>query len=239
MYDIIGDLHGCLFELQILIKKLGYRQNVHPEQRIPVFVGDLVDRGPTSIDTLNYVMDMVKNNLALMVRGNHDDRLLRYLNGRNVTLSHGLKKTIRQIDNSDTNKKVLAEFLDTIPYFHMLDNDKLVVTHGAWKQEFADLDPFSKACRAWCLFMPNKGLGPDGFPIRIDWASERKVKEDSPLIVYGHQPYREVRVLNKTYGIDTGCVFGGKLTCLRYPEMEIVQVDAKETYCDSTRWGVP
>lgn len=240
MFDIISDVHGCLYELQLLFEKLGYKQKKHGfvhKERMPVFVGDLTDRGRSSLQTLLLVRDMVKRNIALMVRGNHDDKLLRFCLGRNVTLNHGLKKTAWQIESSGIKKREIADFLESIPYYEMLDDNKLVVAHGAWKESFAEYGPFSKKCRTWCLYMPNKGTGPDGFPIRIDWASQREVKENSPVIVYGHQPYREVRVLNKTYGIDTGCVFGGKLTCLRWPEIKIVQVDAQETYCEASKWG--
>lgn len=243
MYDIIGDVHGCMYELQLLFEKLGYKQKkngfVSPDDRIAVFVGDLVDRGRSSVTVLNLVKDMVRRGLALAVRGNHDDKLMRWAQGRNVTLSHGLKKTVWQVEKAGMKRQEVVDFIGNIPYFQLLDDNKLVVTHGAWKDNYMDMSPFSKKCRTWCLFMPNKGLGSDGYPIRIDWASERVLTEKSPIIVYGHQPYKEVREKNKTYGIDTGCVFGNKLTALRYPEMEFVQVDAQETYAQAGRWGEP
>jgi protein phosphatase len=159
--------------------------------------------------------------------------------GRNVQLSHGLKKTTDAFEKSGLNKKdTLVQLQEAMPYYRVLDDGKLVVVHGAWRETFLADGPRSKKCRTWCLFCPNKGMGEDGFPIRIDWVRDRLVNDNSATIVYGHQPYREVRIENKTYGIDTGCVFGGKLTALRYPEMEIVQVPARQNYSNKpTKWG--
>jgi len=78
-------------------------------------------------------------------------------------------------------------------------------------------------------FGPNTGKTlENGLPDRIDWVSQRK--ERDKCIVYGHQPYMDVRVENNTYGIDTGCVFGNKLSCLRWPEKEVIQVKALKEY---------
>lgn len=238
MFDLIGDVHGCLMELNELLEKLGYEEGKHPDGRLPVFLGDLTDRGWYSFGVYHLVSELVKSGNALLVRGNHDDKLMRWAMGRNVMLFHGLDKTIAEFEKQAVDKQEVVDFFSNIPYFHSLDDNKLVAVHAAWHEKFWDYGPSSKKCRTWCLFAPNRGMREDGFPDRVNWVAPRIVKEDSPTIVYGHQPYKEVRVENKTYGIDTGCVFGGKLTALRYPEMELVSVDSPRQYAEGeVKWG--
>jgi len=101
-FDIIGDVHGCCDELEQLLQQLGYQiiekssesdwgnfpTYAHPEGRKAVFLGDLVDRGPRILDTLKLVRNMVLAETALCVPGNHDIKLLRKLNGKNVKINH-------------------------------------------------------------------------------------------------------------------------------------------------------
>ena len=143
--------------------------------------------------------------------------------------NHGLDRTVRQFEQAGYDNGKVAEFLKTLPWHLSLDGGKLIVVHAAWRDGLETEKP--GLLRSWCLYAPCTGQTlPNGMPDRIDWVSQRQVTEASPWIVYGHQPYDEVRILNKTAGIDTGCVFGGKLTALRWPEMEVVQVSAKERY---------
>jgi len=237
MYDIIGDIHGCAYELHLLLEKLGYEQAKlgmvynPPKGRKAVFLGDLIDRGRASGVVFCTVRNMVRADFALLARGNHDDKLMRWAKGNNVVLNHGLDKTVEEI-KLFTSKQEVYNFLRNMPMYHLLDEGKLIAVHGAWHSGLKDKDPFDKKCRSWCLYAPTTGKTlPNGLPDRIDWVIDRK--ETEPIIVYGHQPYREPRILNGTYGIDTGCVFGGHLTSLRYPEMEIVQVKAHRVYDDS------
>lgn len=241
--DVISDVHNCYYELTQLFIKLGYEEKngiyIHPERRVPVFVGDIIDKGPAPLLTYNLVKRMVMGGWAKMVRGNHEDKLGRWAQGKDVKLNNGLDKTVAEFQLNEVSKKSIVEFVFFLPYFMILDEGKLVITHGAWKEEYKDEDPYGKRVRTWSLFMPNKGVGEDGFPIRLNWVGDRKLNENSPIIIYGHQPYREVRIENKTYGIDTGCVFGNKLTSVRYPEMEIVSVDANAVYCSKNiKWSL-
>lgn len=226
----IGDIHGCLDELKELLIILGFMPPKfnHFQNKKAIFVGDLVDRGPSSFEVFNLVRQMVNQGSALAVRGNHDDKLMRYYKGINVVQSHGLDKTIIEFKNN--NAENVAEFISSLPYYLTFDN--VVVTHASWKEKYWQYDNYNKNCRSWCLFGPNNGIKEDGFPDRIDWAGKRVIDYNSPIIVYGHQPYKNVRCVNKTYGIDTGCVFGNRLSALKYPEMEIVSVLAKQTYAD-------
>ena len=238
-FDVIGDIHGCAEELEELLQKLGYVKDDsgsgayrNPDGRIAVFLGDLTDRGPGNADTLRLVMGMVKSGAALCVPGNHENKLGRYLKGKNVRISNGLEETVRELDREDESfRKEVREFIDSLVSHYRLDGGKLVVTHAGIRQEY--IGRASMRIREFCLYGDVNGEKDDlGLPVRLDWAREY---HGEPLIVYGHVPSAEVYALNNTYCIDTGCVFGGKLTCFRYPERDFVSVPAKKQYAVPAR----
>ncbi|NLC14517.1 MAG: hypothetical protein GX768_10815 [Chloroflexi bacterium] len=231
-FDIIGDVHGCYDELVDLLAKLGYEVNgsgvyKHPEGRRAIFVGDLCDRGPKNILVLKLVMQMVKQGSALCVPGNHDDKLRRYLKGRNVQQTHGLEKTVTEIEaESEAFRRSAAAFLENLPTHYILDGGKLVVAHAGLKESLQGQN--SEHARLFSLYGDTTGKTDEhGLPIRRDWAAHY---HGQALVVYGHTPFDEPVIKNNTYCIDTSCVFGGKLTALRYPERELISVKAKEAY---------
>jgi protein phosphatase len=234
-FDIIGDVHGTWQELSQLMDKLGHQWDrsgaIHKpngDRRI-VFLGDIVDRGHHSLACYAYAKLMVEAGHAMWVIGNHDDKFRRWASGRDVKLSHGLARTVREVVQAGANRHEIAGFLGTLPQYLFLDENRLVVVHGAWREGLETEKP--GVIRSWCLYAPTTGKTlPNGLPDRINWVAQRKVVDKSPWIVYGHQPYREARIENRTAGIDTSCVFGGKLTALRWPEMELVSVDAATQY---------
>ncbi len=248
-FDIIGDVHGCGTELEELLSQLGYKETAveadplwgrfgfkHPAGRKAVFVGDLVDRGPRIVDTLRIVRNMVEHGSGLCVPGNHDVKLLRKLNGKNVQLTHGLANSVAEIealpdDTRDPFSKALAQFIDGLVSHYVLDGGKLVVAHAGMKEEMQGRG--SGKVREFALYGETTGETDEfGLPVRYNWAAEYR---GSATVVYGHTPVPEPEWLNRTINVDTGCVFGGKLTALRYPEMETVSVPAKQTYCESSR----
>ncbi len=248
-FDIIGDVHGCCDELEELLERLGYEPSTvdddslwgrfcyrHPEGRKAVFVGDLVDRGPRNLDVLRIVHDMARNGSGLCVPGNHDMKLLRKLNGRNVQINHGLAETLAEIDalpdeTRDRFCETLKEFLDGLVSHYVLDDGKLVVAHAGLKEELQGRG--SGVVRQFALYGETTGETDEyGLPVRGNWAADYR---GSAMVVYGHTPIPHPDWLNRTVNIDTGCVFGGKLTALRYPESEFVCVPAKRTYCVPAR----
>jgi protein phosphatase len=253
-FDIIGDVHGCADELEQLLERLGYGKilvvghepgwsnvgYVHPEGRKAVFVGDLVDRGPRVLDTLSIARNMVKFGSALCVPGNHDMKLMKKLNGRDVQITHGLAASLAEIDALPDDvrtsfTKSLAEFLDELVSHYVLDNGKLVVAHAGMKAEMQGRG--SGKVRDFALYGETTGETDEfGLPVRYNWAAEYR---GSAMVVYGHTPVPEAEWLNRTINIDTGCVFGGKLTALRYPEREFVSVPAARTYCEPARPFLP
>lgn len=244
-FDIIGDIHGCFDELTTLLEKLGYEVEttktsdgipsysvIPPKSRKAVFVGDLVDRGPKSLDVLCLVMSMVKSGAALCVPGNHDMKLRKYLTGKQVQLTHGLDKTVEQLKVAPAELlNEISEFLYQLVSHYILDEGRLVVAHAGLKQEMQGRG--SGAVRSFCLYGETTGeVDQFGLPIRHNWAKEYRGKAK---VVYGHTPVRTPAWLNNTLDIDTGCVFGGQLTALRYPENEIVAVPAKDVYVEPAK----
>ncbi|TPE43321.1 polynucleotide kinase-phosphatase [Pontibacter mangrovi] len=244
-FDIIGDVHGCFDELQELLTKLGYtlsnsadgRYHVQaPAGRKAIFLGDLTDRGPKSPDVLRLVMDMVSSGTALCIRGNHDDKLLRYLQGKNVSLEHGLEKTVQQLTaTSDNFKSEVRTFLDGLIAHYVLDEGKLVVAHAGLPEQMHGRA--SSAVRAFCLYGETTGeVDEFGLPVRHDWAKGYRGKAS---VVYGHTPVPGIDWLNNTLNIDNGCVFGGRLTALRYPERETLSVESQAVYAEPVRPVIP
>ncbi|SFO70735.1 polynucleotide 5'-hydroxyl-kinase [Chitinophaga sp. YR627] len=237
-FDIIGDIHGCYDELCALLTKLGHTVDAasHSVQvmtgRKLLFLGDLCDRGPASPAVFKLVMNTVKDGTALCVPGNHDMKLLKYLRGSNVQLSHGLKATVEQLaGEAQTFIDELKVFLDSLISHYVLDGGKLVVAHAGLKEEMHGRG--SGAVREFCLYGETTGeIDEFGLPVRFDWASNYKGKA---MVVYGHTPVYQPQWFNNTIDIDTGCVFGGKLTALRYPEKELVNVPSLATYMEPTR----
>lgn len=237
-FDLIGDVHGCFDELVELLAKLGYETGQsagawhHPAGRKLVFVGDLVDRGPKVPEVVRLVMDSVKHGSALCVPGNHDVKFMRRIWGKDVQVTHGLAETLTQFEAYEQHypgfSRVAAEFIDSLVSHYVLDDGKLVVAHAGMKESMQGRG--SGAVREFALFGETTGETDEfGLPVRYNWAAEYR---GSPMVVYGHTPVPEPEWLNRTINIDNGCVFGGKLTALRYPERELVSVQAKQTYAE-------
>lgn len=230
-FDVIGDIHGCCDELELLLKKLGYGQMngiySNPDGRKAVFLGDLCDRGPKNADVLRLVMDMVKAGNAYAVPGNHDVKLLKYLNGKSVGLTHGMDGTVAELEERGGEFKAeVAAFIDGLVSHYLFDGGKLIVAHAGLKQEY--IGRSSSKVREFCLYGETTGETDSyGLPVRLDWAADYRGRA---TVVYGHVAGKEVRAQNGTYCIDTGCVYGGKLTAFRYPEREFVSVDALAAY---------
>ncbi|HET6612535.1 MAG TPA: polynucleotide kinase-phosphatase [Kofleriaceae bacterium] len=239
-FDIIGDVHGCFEELYALLEKLGYTLSgghehpiaTPPAGRKAVFVGDLVDRGPNAPAVLRLAMNMVAAGAALCVPGNHEKKLLRKLRGRDVRLTHGLAETIAQLENEPPEfRDQVATFIDGLVSHYVLDDGKLVVAHAGLREDLQGRA--SAQVREFALYGETTGETDEfGLPVRYDWAADYR---GSAMVVYGHTPVPEAEWLNRTICIDTGCVFGGKLTALQYPEKELCEVEARKQYYESAK----
>lgn len=244
-FDIIGDVHGCFDELVDLLQQLGYSVEAQadgdaskkylvkpPEGRKAVFLGDLVDRGPKIPQVLRSVMSMVEAGTAMCVPGNHDIKLMRKLRGKDVQITHGLADSLEQLDKETAEFRAKAvEFIDDLVSHYVLDDGKLVVAHAGMREEMQGRG--SGKVRQFALYGETTGETDEfGLPVRYNWAAEYRGRA---TVVYGHTPVPQPDWLNRTINIDTGCVFGGSLTALRYPEKELVSVPARATYAQPVR----
>lgn len=250
-FDIIGDVHGCFDELIELLESLGYGIEraaeaaegdwavtppaAEPDRKL-LFLGDLVDRGPKSPAVLRLVKRVVAEGKGYCVPGNHDVKLLRKLNGKNVQLTHGLAETMEQLDGESPQfLEEVREFIDSLVSHYVLDDGKLVIAHAGLKEDLQGRG--SGRVREFCLYGETTGETDEfGLPVRYNWAAEYRGRA---MVVYGHTPVPEADWLNSTICIDTGCVFGGKLTALRYPERDLVAVDAKAVYAEPAKPFLP
>lgn len=235
-FDVIGDVHGCGRELELLLTELGYdvahdeqgrAVGAHHDERRAVFVGDLVDRGPDTPGVLRLVMGMVAARDAFCVCGNHEAKLLRALRGREVEVSHGLAESLAQLDAEEPGFRADVErFLDGLISHYVFDAGRLVVSHAGLVERYQGRT--SARVRAFCLYGQTTGETDEyGLPIRYPWANEYRGRA---TVVYGHTPVPRAEWVNNTLCLDTGCVFGGQLSALRYPERELVSVPAAEVY---------
>jgi protein phosphatase len=236
-FDIIGDVHGCRAELTELLTTLGYdlEQDAagrpvnarHPGGRRAIFVGDLVDRGPDTPGVLRLVMGMVTAGTAFCVAGNHEVKLLKALRGKNVKRSHGLDASMEQLDLETPEFRAAVErFIDGLISHYVFDGGNLVVAHAGLIERYHGRA--SGRVREFCLYGQTTGETDEyGLPVRYPWAAEYRGRA---VVAYGHTPVPAAEWLNNTLCVDTGCVFGGRLTALNYPERGTVSVPAARIY---------
>ncbi|MCO5970592.1 polynucleotide kinase-phosphatase [Actinoallomurus soli] len=245
-FDLIGDVHGCRAELEDLLAELGYVIErdplgrpvgaAHPEGRTAVLLGDLVDRGPDTPGVLRLAMGMVAAGTALCVPGNHENKLVRALKGRRVTVGHGLAESLEQLGNEPEEfREAALAFMDGLVSHLVLDAGRLVVAHAGLKEAYHGRA--SGRVRSFALYGETTGETDEyGLPVRYPWANDYR---GEAMVVYGHTPVPEPEWINNTLCVDTGCVFGGRLTALRYPEKSLVSVPAHRVWYEPVRPLVP
>ncbi|GGL34412.1 polynucleotide kinase-phosphatase [Nocardia jinanensis] len=241
-FDVIGDVHGCRSELETLLGVLGYRLERdaagravgarHPAGRTAVFVGDLVDRGPDTPGVLRLVMGMVRAGDALCVTGNHENKLVRALGGKKVNPTHGLAESLAQLEAEDPRFRAAAlDFCRGLISHYVLDGGRLVVAHAGLKEEYHGRS--SGRVRSFAMYGESTGETDSyGLPVRYPWAEDYRGRA---IVLYGHTPVTDLRWVNNTLCLDTGVVFGGRLSALRYPERQPVSVPAEQVWYEPVR----
>ncbi|RJF72680.1 protein phosphatase [Deinococcus cavernae] len=233
-YDIIGDVHGCFDELAELLRRLGHRVDGKRLDTLPgrqvVFVGDLVDRGPKTPEVLELIMDAAARGAAQVVRGNHDDRLALYLRGWPIRSAGSIDSSLRQLAHRSVEfQQQVMDFLGSLPPRLLLADGELLVTHAG------DILTDDEAARAEFNVNSARTGVVDEFGVKelVDWVSEYAGEH---FVVYGHETVLEPLHRARTLNLDTGCVYGGRLTALRFPEMQVVSVAAHAPYATAKRW---
>ncbi|MCC7007521.1 MAG: metallophosphoesterase [Acidobacteria bacterium] len=233
-FDIVGDVHGCADELHTLLLQLGYAKSDDdgtwqaPSSRQLVFIGDLADRGPKNVLALTIAMDMVEDGAALWVPGNHDVQLQRWLEGADVPLLYGLDVTVQELARvTEGFRDRVRGTLQALPSHYVLDNGRLVVAHTGLPEALHGVESAEVRYLAAYGFLPGAADPPSDWTARHAWVASYA---GEAAVVYGHTPQPRAAWVRNTIDIDTGCVYGGRLTALRWPEREIVEVPAQRAY---------
>ncbi|UQZ35011.1 polynucleotide kinase-phosphatase [Paenibacillus sp. PK3_47] len=241
-FDVIGDIHGCYDEMLELLGQLGYTPDDeglfrHPDGRTLISAGDVMSRGPKSLETLSFWKQHCDAGAARMIDSNHGWKIARYLDGRSVTLSHGDEKFAAELaqyarDNgdgaADAFKKEMKQFLLSAPSHLVLCSNgvrRVVVAHAGIRDEY--IGKQSRRISDFCRYGDTEGTDGSGKPVRKEWYVEH---DSGELIVWGHDPRPYPAVVKNTINIDQGAVFGGALTAYRYPEGQFVSVKAQQDY---------
>lgn len=236
-FDIIGDVHGIADELRELLTRLGHADAAgiprrHPDGRIPILLGDLTDRGPKNREAMEIARRLTELG-GIVLMGNHDYKLMRWLAGHDVRVAAGLAMTIAELEATTTPewRADMAKWIATLPTHLVLDGGRLVVAHAGLEEELHGR--MTPGATSFALYgKPIKGgsvLDEDGYPAAEDWAQSYA---GAAMVVHGHVVHPEPRIVNGVYGIDTGGVFGGSLTALSYPERTLTMVKSRRTYFD-------
>lgn len=242
--DFIGDIHGCFDEFIEMISKLGYQKNdkgyyTHPEGRKILSLGDVLSRGPKSIETLQFFQQHVAAGLAYMIDSNHGWKIARWLDGKNVKMAHGDENVAAEFEEYERKngseaaeklKGLLKELLlEAKSHYIVRKNgvNAVVAAHAGIKDYY--IGKQSARISDFCRYGDSEGLDEHGKPIRKDWSISHKSSE---LILWGHDPKPQPLLVNNTLNIDQGVVFGGSLTAYRYPEQQFVSVKAKQDYAN-------
>lgn len=214
---IIGDVHGCLTELDALLRKVRYTRG----DRL-ILVGDLVAKGPDSAGVVARARELG----ALAVRGNHDERVLSWFRAEREgppldrPLSRGHRAVCAALSDED------VAWLEALPLTLRLPEHRTTVVHAGLRPGVAihRQDPVD-------LLNMRSLTSTGGVSYRADdgvpWASRWT---GSDLVVFGHDAIRGLQRYEQAIGLDTGCVYGGQLTALLLPSRRIVSVNARRAY---------
>ena len=200
----VGDIHGCYEKLCALMDKLPI--DMARDQLL--FIGDYIDRGPSSIDVLDYLIDLKKRVPGtIFLKGNHEDMLQKYLNGSDrftYLLNSGQQTLDAYLRNKDVsqNYPVPSTHLDFLKSLHMYYQTENYIFVHAGLREKVPLESQQETDLLWIR---------DEF-IYSDYDFGQRV-------VFGHTPFKEPLVQPNKIGIDTGAVYGNQLTCVQLPEM--------------------
>ena len=203
----IGDVHGCIDELDLLIEKL----KVTPSDRV-ILLGDLINRGPDSLSVLRYVY----NRGFECLMGNHDYEY--FLHFDSILGEHDFYRELHSNLSRDIHDWYIA-----LPFY--LKSRKFIAVHAglAPGKKLQETDPH--------ILMNIRTWDGQGLDLRcVDAPAWHLLYKGSIPVFYGHWAKQGLHRTPNTYGLDTGCVYGGKLSSYILEEKQVVQVRAKRAY---------
>ena len=219
---IYGDIHGCLEEFEELRKKI-------PSNSIEITVGDFLDKGPYSKETIEYL----RKNRIFSILGNHEYKYLRKKIGRKVKMDEEQEKIYNSLSDND------FEYIFSLPYF--IKANKLTILHAGISNHIYLSNPSMSELNRLLFFREvdkNERFLPLNHSCKEStfWADIYDGHEG--FVVYGHSAFLEIKKDIFSAGIDTGCVYGNKLSAiiientLRPYEYRVIEVKSKRKYAE-------
>lgn len=210
----IGDIHGCFNELQALLTKVHYNK----DQDDLYLLGDVINKGPKNQE----VLEFIEQERPFIIKGNHEFYFLKYCHGQTDLKSQSFEKLKKELQPRLNH---WLELIDSWPYF--IEREHFLCIHAGippLESPLKSIDPeLLTNIRTW------DGSGESlSNPKNPPW---HELYQNSKLVIYGHWAQQGLLKTHNTIGLDSGCVYGGKLSALILPSKEIVQVQAKEIYC--------
>ena len=209
----IGDIHGCVDELAAMVKSVAPRRG-----DTVVFVGDYIDRGPSSSEVIDFMLELPRTGAeCVFLKGNHEDMMLSFMGfpghyGESF-LFNGGAQTLESYGIGETALEGTPEIL---PAAHLEFLKGLATSYHRPPYLFVHAG-----------IQPARALEEQDVEDML-WIRQEFIFNAHPLdatVVFGHTPMRAVMVdLPYKLGIDTGLVYGGKLTCLEFTEGVAYQV---------------
>lgn len=225
-YLFIGDIHGCFLEMIELIHLMGgnSKKSYHPYlgniTRINpprgycfVFVGDLINKGPNSVDVLLSVLDAIDRRVAMSVLGNHDELLRQYLKMDNVGIKEEFFKTITALESRGENVlQFVREHMKNMPYMLEFQKENILVSHCGLDTPHQNISLKSRIRSIY------------GYK-HHDWAQnyQGKIK-----VIHGHLVVNEAVERNNTINLDTGCYMGLALSGFDHYNNKFYKVKSRQ-----------
>ncbi len=207
----IGDIHGCLEKLEDLLEQLA----VDRQSDTLVFIGDYIDRGKYSREVVDYLIRLQREyRNVICLRGNHEQMFLNYLDGVNegLYLGNGGRATLDSYgillsdDLEERKAKIPEEHMNffrlLLPYY---ETDHYIFVHAGVRPEL----PLNRQAIDDLLW------------IRFEFIENEN--DFGKTVVFGHTPMKNLLINKNKIGIDTGAVYGGKLTAIELPDIRIYQ----------------
>jgi serine/threonine protein phosphatase 1 len=208
---VIGDVHGCLDMLKRLMDKIRWR----PDKDRLIFLGDYIDRGESPKQVVDYILDLTSHSSKIeCLIGNHESLFLNYLSGGDseIFLSNGGWRTV---ESYMLEKPEDAESM--VPSDHMAFYESL--------ETFIELEDYYVVHAGFKPGLDIKEQSPED----MIWIRDKFIYTDHDFgkrVIFGHTPFHEPFIMENKIGLDTGAVYGNRLTCLELPAFRFHFVEA-------------